>query len=348
MSGLIDWELAARSAKRLSPASPDVSRREADDAVDELYRATAEAADHVAALTLLEEPPVTAVTRVIDRPAWIEANANGMRTVMSPVVERLTEDNPVGRVAERVGGRLTGVQVGVVLGFLSGKVLGQFEFFDRPGGQLLLVAPNLVSVERQLKVDPRDFRLWVCLHEVTHRVQFTAVPWLRRHMLDEIDALSASIDTDPAEMRRRIGGAVGELVKVVRGQGDGAGVLSVLATPEQRQVLERVTAFMSLVEGHAEYVMNAVSPTVIPSQKIIESRFGARRRKGGNPLDRLLRRVLGMEAKTRQYVDGSAFVRDVVARIGVTDFNAVWTSPETLPTRAEIADPERWIARVHA
>jgi coenzyme F420 biosynthesis associated uncharacterized protein len=251
-------------------------------------------------------------------------------------------------VAERIGGRITGAQVGVLLGFLSGKVLGQFEFFDRPGGQLLLVAPNLVSVEQQLKVDPHDFRLWVCLHEVTHRVQFTAVPWLRQHMLDEINALTATIETDPAEMRRRLSGAVAELVKVARGQGNGAGVLAVLATPEQRAVLERVTAFMSLVEGHAEYVMNAVPGSVIPSQKVIEERFASRRRRGGNPLDRLLRRLLGMEAKTRQYVDGSAFVRAVVDRIGVEDFNAIWTSVDTLPSKAEIADPARWIARVHA
>ncbi|MGI8677434.1 MAG: zinc-dependent metalloprotease [Jatrophihabitans sp.] len=348
MSSLVDWEVAARAAKRFSPPSPGVSRREADDVVGELYRAAAAAADQVAELTRLREPPVTAATRVIDRPAWIDANAGGMAAVMAPIVERLTAENPVGKVAERIGGRLTGVQIGVVLGFLSGKVLGQFEFFDRPGGQLLLVAPNLVTVERQLKVDPRDFRLWVCLHEVTHRVQFTAVPWLRQHMLDEVDALSATIDTDPAEMRKRLSGAVGELVKVVRGQGNGAGVLSVLATPEQRAVLERVTAFMSLVEGHAEYVMNAVSPTVIPSQKVIENRFASRRRRGGNPLDRLLRRLLGMEAKTRQYVDGSAFVRTVVERIGIEDFNAIWTSRETLPSKAEISDPGLWIARVHA
>jgi coenzyme F420 biosynthesis associated uncharacterized protein len=348
MSSLVDWEVAARAARRFSPPPPSVSRREADDAVSELYRATAIAADHVAELTHLSEPPVTAITRVIDRPAWIDTNAGGLRTIMDPLVERLTAANPVGRVTEAVGGRVTGVQVGLILGFLSGKVLGQFEFFERSGGQLLLVAPNLVTVERNLKVDPHDFRLWVCLHEVTHRVQFTAVPWLRQHMMDEIDALSATIDTDPTELRRRLSGAVGELVKVVRGQGTGAGVLSVLATPEQRAVLERVTAFMSLVEGHAEYVMNAVPASVIPTQQVIESRFATRRRRGGNPLDRLLRRLLGMEAKTRQYVDGSAFVRTVVDRIGVDDFNAIWTSRETLPSRAEIADPGRWIARVHA
>ena len=348
MTSLIDWDVAARSGKRFSPRSPAVSRTEADEVVDELYRATAEAADHVAELTELREPAVTAVTRVIDRPAWIDVNAAGMRSIIEPVIDRLTETNPVGKVAERVGGRLTGTQVGVILGFLSGKVLGQFEFFERSGGQLLLVAPNLVAVERQLRVDPRDFRLWVCLHEVTHRVQFTAVPWLRQHMLDEVAALTATVDSDPAELRRRVGNALGELVKVVRGQGDGAGLLSALATPEQRVVLDRVTAFMSLVEGHAEYVMNAVSPSVIPSQQMIESRFATRRRRGGNPLDRLLRRLLGMEAKTRQYVDGSAFVRTVVDRVGVPGFNAIWTSAKTLPTKAEIAEPSRWITRVHA
>ncbi|MGN6609862.1 MAG: zinc-dependent metalloprotease [Jatrophihabitans sp.] len=345
---LIDWDVAARAAKRLSPPPPSVSRREADEAVDQLYRSTAQAADLVAQLTGLEEPPVTAVTRVIDRPAWIDANAGGMRTIMTPLVEKLAAENPVGRVGARVGGTLTGAQVGLVLGFLSGKVLGQFEFFDRPGGQLLLVAPNLVSVERQLRVDPRDFRLWVCLHEVTHRVQFTAVPWLREHMLAEVKALTDTVETDPAALKQRLSGAAGELVKLVRGQGDGQGLLTVLSTPEQREVLDRITAFMSLVEGHAEYVMNAVSPSVIPTQQDIESRFASRRRKGGNPFDRFLRRLLGMDAKTRQYVDGSAFVRTVVDRIGLTDFNAIWTSPQTLPTRPEIADPALWIARVHA
>ena len=348
MTTLIDWDVAARAAKRFSPSPPSVSRAQAEDTVTELYQAASRASDHVAELTHLDEPPVTAATRVIDRAGWIDANASGMRTLLTPLVDKLAADNQVGRFAETVGGRLTGVQVGLILGFLSGKVLGQFEFFERPGGQLLLVAPNLVAVERQLKIDPHDFRLWVCLHEVTHRVQFTAVPWLRQHMIGEINALTDAIDTDPAELRRRLTNAVGELVKVVRGQGDGAGLLSVLATPEQRIVLDRVTAFMSLVEGHAEYVMNAAPESLIPSQKAIENRFAARRRRSGNPLDRLLRRLLGMEAKTRQYTEGSAFVRAVIDRIGVADFNAIWTSAETLPSKAEIADPARWIARVHA
>jgi coenzyme F420 biosynthesis associated uncharacterized protein len=348
MSALIDWDVAANAAKRFSPPPPRASRGEADEAVGAMYLATSTATGHVAELTHLAEPPVTAVTRVIDRPAWIDANAGGMRAVLTPLIDKIAAENPIGRLAEGIGGRLTGVQAGLVLGFLSGKVLGQFEFFDRPGGQLLLVAPNMVAVERQLKVDPSDFRLWVCLHEVTHRVQFTAVPWLRQHMIDEVTALTEAVETDPGVIKERLSGAVSELVKVARGQGDGTGVMALVASAEQRAILDRITAFMSLIEGHAEYVMNAVSPSVIPSQEAIEKRFAVRRRRGGNPLDRLLRRLLGMEAKTRQYIDGSAFVRTVVDRIGVDDFNAIWTSKATLPTKEEISEPLRWIARVHA
>jgi coenzyme F420 biosynthesis associated uncharacterized protein len=347
MSELIDWDLAARAAKALSPAPPTVSRDDADAAVAELYEATGTAAAQVAELTRLTEPPVTAKTRVVDRSGWIDVNTTGMRNVMTPLVDRLAAANKVGKFTETVGGRVTGVQAGALLGFLSGKVLGQFEFFDEPGGQLLLVAPNVVSVEQQLRVQPSDFRLWVCLHEVTHRVQFTAVPWLRDHMLGEVNALSDSVDTDPEVMRERVRSALGELVKVARGQGDGSGLIAAVASPEQREVIDRITAFMSLVEGHAEYVMNAVSDDVIPTRTVIEERFGIRRRKGGNSLDKLLRRLLGLDAKTRQYIDGAAFVRAVVGKLGVEGFNAVWTSPDTLPRKGEIRAPDDWVARVH-
>ena len=273
MAALINWELAASTAKRLSPAPPATDRAEAEAVVAQLYELAEVAAAHVAKITLLREPPVTALTRVVDRDGWVDVNTAGMQTVMTPLVDRLSQASHVGSFGEAVGGRVTGVQAGAIFGFLSGKVLGQFEFFDRPGGQLLLVAPNMVAVERQLRVDPTDFRLWVCLHEVTHRVQFTAVPWTREYMFDQIKALSDSVDPDPAAMRERLSGAMSELMNVVRGQGDGAGLLTVLATPEQREILNQVTAFMSLVEGHAEWVMNAVSPTVIPSQRTIERRF---------------------------------------------------------------------------
>ena len=315
--------------------------------VAELRGAAERAAQHVADLTRLTEPAVTARTLVVDRPTWVSLNVASMATVMDPVAQRLTERRPPGKITATVGGAVTGAQAGAILAFLSGKVLGQFEFFSVEDGQLLLVAPNIVSVEQSLRVAPSDFRLWVCLHEVTHRVQFTAVPWMREYMLAEIGALTDALDVDPEALIERLKSTIAELARVVRGGGDASGVMSALAPPEARAIMDRVTGFMSLVEGHAEYVMNAVDASVIPTQSTIERKFAERRRRGGNPLDRLLRSLLGMDAKTRQYTQGSQFVRTVVDRIGLDDFNAIWTSPETLPGKDEITDPQAWIARVH-
>ena len=347
MTSLIDWSVAERTAARLAPAPPLVTPDEAQAVVTELRQAAERAAAHVAELTRLTEPAVTATTLVVDRPGWVHANALSMATVMDPLTDKLSAAKPPGRIATAVGGRATGAQAGAVLAFLSGKVLGQYEFFSVDKGQLLLVAPNIVAVERSLQVDPSDFRLWVCLHEVTHRVQFTAVPWLRQHMLDEVGALTDAIDLDPDALIERLKGALGELAKAARGNGDGAGLMTALASPQARAVMDRVTGFMSLIEGHAEYVMNAVDASVIPSQQRIEAKFAQRRKKGGNPLDRLLRTLLGMDAKTRQYTQGSLFVRTVVEKIGLDDFNAIWADAGTLPTKAEITAPEVWIQRVH-
>jgi coenzyme F420 biosynthesis associated uncharacterized protein len=347
MSSLIDWSVAERTGCSLAPAPPSITPADAAATVTELRRAADRAAGHVFDLTRLVEPDVTAQTVVVDRPGWIVANTASMSTVMDPLVDKIAAVKPPGRIATAIGGRTTGAQAGALLAFLSGKVLGQYEFFSVEQGQLLLVAPNIVAVERALKVEPTDFRLWVCLHEVTHRVQFSAVPWLRQHMLDEVAQLTGAIDVDPDALRDRLRAALTELIRAARGESDGSGVLTALASPAAREVMDRLTGFMSLVEGHAEYVMNAVPASVIPSQQAIEKRFAARRRRGGNPLDRLLRSLLGVDAKTRQYTQGSKFVRDVVAQIGLDRFNTVWSSKYTLPTKAEITAPTAWIKRVH-
>lgn len=347
MSSLIDWTVAQRTAEKLAPAPPPVSRTEAAAVVAELHRATDRAAALVADLTRLSEPPVTADTVVVDRPGWVAANVASMSTVMDPLADKIAAIKPPGKLASRVGGSVTGAQAGAILAFLSGKVLGQYEFFSQDKGQLLLVAPNLVAVEHSLQVNPSDFRLWVCLHEVTHRVQFTAVPWMRQYMLDQVGQLTDAVEVDPAALADRLKNAVGELAKLVRGEGDSAGLMAAIASPQAREIMDRLTGFMSLVEGHAEYVMNAVDASVIPSQPEIERKFAARRRRGGNPLDRLLRSLLGMDAKTKQYTQGSSFVRSVVEDIGLDGFNAVWTSAETLPSKDEITAPADWVKRVH-
>jgi coenzyme F420 biosynthesis associated uncharacterized protein len=196
-----------------------------------------------------------------------------------------------------------------------------------------------------MEVDAHDFRLWVCLHEETHRVQFTAVPWLRDHMLAEIDAFVSATEVDPDHLRAMLGEALGRVGELIRGD-SAAGLVDLFTGPEQREVIERMTAVMSLLEGHADVVMDGVGPQVIPTVSTIRKKF-TQRRKGASPLDVLLRRLLGLEAKMKQYADGAVFVNAVIAKVGMDDFNAVWTSPESLPSAAEIADPARWVARVH-
>ena len=209
-----------------------------------------------------------------------------------------------------------------------------------PAGRLLLVAPNVAHIERELGVDPHDFRLWVCLHEETHRVQFTAVPWLRDHLRGQIRGFLEQTDLDPSAMFSQFRQGFEQLGRIARGGGDEVSFIDLVQTPAQREIIDRVTAVMSLLEGHADVVMDGVGPEVIPSVSTIRERF-QQRRGSGNWLDQFLKRVLGLDAKLRQYRDGAAFVRAVVAEVGQDGFNAVWASPDHLPTKAEITDPAR-------
>src|SRR5690606_16079307 len=196
---------------------------------------------------------------------------------------------------------------------------------------------------RELDVDPRDFRLWVCLHEETHRMQFSSSTWLRGHVQGLMQEMVLSSEMDAAAFLDRLRAAGEAVAEVVRG-GEGS-LLQVFQSDEQSEIMDRITAVMSLAEGHGDYVMDAVGPEVVPSVAEIRRRF-QRRREGANRIDRIIRQLLGLDLKMKQYEEGAAFVRKVVAQVGMADFNRVWESPETLPTLAEIRDPDAWIARV--
>ena len=362
----VDWDLAVATARRLVRPGPQLTRAEADEVVSSLRVLAVEAERHVEDYTRLR-PPAAAVTpiAVVDRSEWARSNVAGLRMITNPLLDQLA-DTTKGSLSTAVGRRVTGVQLGSALAYLAGKVLGQYEVFlppeeygptptparsgraDGPGpvGRLSLVAPNIAHAERQLGVVPRDFRLWVCLHEQTHRSQFTAVPWLRAHLESEIGAFIEATDLDPDVLAERLRSAVGALRGAVRDRGsDAPSVVEALQTPAQRAVLDRLQALMTLLEGHADQVMDAVGPRVVPSVADIRAKFDTRR-SGGSPLDRFVRRLLGLDMKLRQYRQGGAFVRAVVAEAGVDGFNLVWQSPATLPTQAEIADPGAWMARV--
>ena len=349
--GMIDWDLAVRVGSRLVGQGPQVSRAEARAAVEELRAGADRSTPLVREYTGLEASERTAPVLVIDRPGWVQANADGFASVIAPLIDKLQERKGApGPVAEAIGSRITGAELGAMLGFLGSKVLGQFDPFydgqshDRPGeqGRLLLVAPNIVHVERELDVDPHDFRLWVCLHEETHRVQFTAVPWMTDHLRSEIGQIIGSVQTDPSEL---LGEVIKKVGDVAAGRSEGS-LLELFSTPEQKAVIERITGVMSLLEGHADVVMDGVGPEVIPTVAEIRRKFN-QRRKGTGALDRLVRRLLGLEQKMAQYRDGAKFVRAAVDKVGMEGFNAVWAGPENLPSKQEIHDPALWVARVH-
>jgi coenzyme F420 biosynthesis associated uncharacterized protein len=335
----VDWEFAATVGAKLvrpGPAATDYTHRQV---IDQLAEASRKAELPVRDVTGLNEGGEIPEARVIDRVEWIRAATKSMRVMTGGT------DGPRGLIT----GRITGAQTGAVLAFISSGILGQYDPFGPNGGELLLVYPNVIAVERQLRVLPADFRLWVCLHEVTHRVQFRANPWLADHMSQALAVLTE----DAGE---NVGEVVGRLAELVRNKRDGVepepnssgilGLLRAMQSEPQRRALDQLLVLGTLLEGHADHVMDAVGPAVVPSVTTIRRRFNERRQRKQPPLQRIVRALLGFDAKLSQYTRGKAFVDHVVGRVGMARFNAIWSNAETLPLPTEIDEPQRWIDRV--
>ncbi|GAA4909156.1 putative hydrolase/coenzyme F420 biosynthesis associated uncharacterized protein [Stackebrandtia albiflava] len=342
MTQFVDWELATATARRLGTTGPSMGLEEAVEEVRRLRDDAERATVHVAEFTSLT-PRTPPVVRVVDRADWSAANVVGLRTVLDPLAHRVSGEP--GPLARSVGSRVAGAQIGAVLGYLSGKILGQFEIFGDSGGQLLLVVPNIVTTQRELDADPAEFRMWVCLHEAAHAAQFGAVPWLRDHFLAEVDRFAAAESQDGPDLRERVRRGAALLAESVKDPDSTASVIDLVGSPVQREVMERLTAFMTLLEGHADYVMDSVGPQVIPNAVALRRRMDHRRREAG-VAQRLIRRLLGMDVKLRQYTQGRAFVDAVVGSVGMERFNRVWEASERLPTMAEILSPDDWVRRV--
>lgn len=294
---------------------------------------------------------------VVDRASWAKANTQSFAVMLKPAIEKLLESRrgTLTPGAAAVSGAITGSQLGAILAFLSSKVLGQYDPFSAlaedsnapAGGRLLLVAPNIIAVERELNVTPEDFRLWVCLHEQTHRVQFAAAPWLRHHMLSQIDDLSGHLLGNMDSLMERATAAARSLKdRSASGNTPGRGaILDLLQDPEEKAAISHLTAVMSLLEGHANVVMDAVDASIVPSVKTIRQRFNDRGKDRGI-VEKFIRNLLGLDAKMRQYTDGAKFVRAVVDVAGMEGFNRVWESAENLPTEPEIHDAKIWLDRM--
>jgi coenzyme F420 biosynthesis associated uncharacterized protein len=351
---IIDWRLAAATGARLVPPGPKVPLAEAVATVEDLRDKAAIADEHVAAITGLDAAAESATTVVVDRPAWIRANVDSFRLLADPIVEALLEKRGAAmpsQVMVSVGARVTGIEVGMLLSYLATRVLGQFELLGPPRtspdenvpGRLTLVAPNIVAAEQAMKVDPSDFRLWVCLHEVTHRTQFAAAPWLHGHVQGQLREFLLASELEPSAVVARLRSALSGAIDVARGRSD-VSFVELVQTPEQRVILDRLTGLMSLLEGHADVVMDLAGKSSVPTVATIRDRFENRRREAG-PVAKVVRRLIGLEMKMKQYAEGARFVREVADEIGMAGLNAVWSGPELLPTGEEIRRPQLWLER---
>lgn len=328
----VDWRVAEATGRRLvrpGPVlEPDARARLVDDLRATARRAVALGED-AAGLAASADP----LELVVDRPGWIRANTLMAAGLLDPLYRG---SGPV-TLPGAVPAAALGVQAGGVLAALAGRVLGQFDPFTPPG-RLYLVAPSIVEVERGLGVVPRDFRLWVCLHEQTHRLQFTAAPWLAGHLSRMVaDLVLSDDDRGVVEVLR-------DLARRPGGSGPRT-IDDVFRSPDQRSLFARVNAVMALLEGHADVMMDRAGAGAIPTLATIRERFD--RRRSTTMLRSRLARLLGLDRKLAQYREGAAFCATIIDRVGVDGLNAVWTSADLLPTPDEIGRPQTWVARVH-
>lgn len=339
---MVDWRVARKIAAGIAgdPGMPVLP--------GDLIGLCEDAETRVVAYTLLAPttplPPPEAVTRA----GWADANLRGMRGVLDPLTERIGGGSgPLAGPLRSAGGLVLGAEVGGLVGLLAQRVLGQYEVPptdpERPA-RLLFVAPNLVEAAERLDVDAAQMLRWVVLHEVTHAVQFSSVPWLRAHVAGMVGELGDALEMklDPRALLRL--GDTGELRALVeRLRADGLVGLALGA--ERRELMDRIQATMALIEGHAEHVMDAAGAGVIEGLDELRAAL-EKRRHNRPPVMRVLEKLLGLEMKLRQYETGKRFCDAVVAAEGVAGLNRAWASPEALPTWAEMEAPDRWMARI--
>lgn len=339
---LADWDTALSVGRRV--AGPGVSvaaverARMREDFADLVPLSEALVRD----FTGLSNGSVRSRAWVMGRGEWIRANLGGLQRMLEPLADRiLAKQSGQGAIRRKA----IGAQAGALLGYVSRRVLGQYDAFLPPDdeGLLYLVGPNVAEVERRFALPQRDFRLWISLHEVTHLVQFAAAPWLRGHIRDQIDRYLGGISLGSKELGEQLRRAVDE----IRAGADprGLGGLFLLLTPEQREVVMHVQGVMSLLEGHASFVMNEVGEGRVDELGRMRAALAERRRRAGS-VERTFQRAIGFDKKIQQYDAGERFVREVVARAGMEGFNRVWLDPSALPSVEEVAEPDRWIERV--
>lgn len=321
-----------------------------DSLLADFEELTAEAEQLVTAETGLHPLTGPARVRVTDRAGWVHANVQSFRRMLAPLAEKVGPKLAASRTASTVTRHVTAVEMGTLLGWMSTRVLGQYDLLlvedEDPDEQDLVyyVGPNVLALEKQFGFPPREFRLWLALHEVTHRAQFTGVPWLRPYFLSLVDGIMGSVDPDPGRLLQAVRRAVDE-VRAGRNPLDEGGLVALFATPEQRDVLDRIGGLMSLLEGHGDVTMDRAGADRIPSAERFSRVLRARRNNRPGPA-KALQKLVGLDAKLKQYEAGERFIAAVEAEGGPDLLATVWEGAERLPTLAEIRQPSAWLERV--
>jgi coenzyme F420 biosynthesis associated uncharacterized protein len=336
---LADWSTALDVGRRVAGPGVPVSAVERARIREDVAEQTARSESMVRAFTGLSSEGFRARAWVMSRGEWIGQNLKAMQVLLEPLAERI-----VGEHRGEMRRKAFGAQFGVLLGYVSRKVLGQYDVFLPPDddGLIYFIGPNIAEAEQRFALPGGDFRLWIALHEVTHRLQFGAAPWLRTYLQGLIDAYLATVQVDSKQMMTQLQRAVEEIRSGAKREG--MGPLFLLLTPEQRELFSRMQSMMSLLEGHASFVMNEVAKDHV--EDLPRMRRALRQRRQASSLERTFQRAIGFESKVKQYDAGEHFVREVVARAGMAGLNRVWEGEQHLPTLAEVSDPARWVERV--
>lgn len=344
----VAWDVALRIVNEVARFQPPLDPRVRRSLDEDFEEATAIAERLVEEATGLRSAFGPTRSVVIDRAGWAEANVGSLRRLLAPVGKKLAESDASHRRALSPAARAAaGLEIGALLGWMSSRVLGQYDLMpndsDQTGGLVYFVGPNVVSLERRFGFDPRQFRLWLALHEVTHRLQFTGVDWMRSHFTGLVERGTSNGLPDIREVIAGLRRAASQFWEGMNPLADG-GVVGLIASSEQLATLHDAQALMSLLEGHAEVVMSKAGTDAISDAP----RFAqvlAERRASAKGIVKLAQQALGIEAKLRQYADGSRFIAAVEAAGGRELFSRVWESPQMLPSLEEIRAPDRWIAR---
>ena len=354
-AGLVDWDRVERVAVARLRRAPGVLEPWELRATEGSYAAAmAKVVPALEAHLGTELPGVVDRVEVVDRGEWVKANTVAFASLMGRMETGLLDQllppgASVTKAAMTIANRwVTTTQMGVLLGFMGQRVLGQYDLAlisaETTPGKLLFVEENIRAAAKVMDVPVEPFRTWIALHETTHAYEFEAHPWLRPYLASRLERQISMFADDTAELGRD---AMRQVGASLRGEGrrDDQHWLERLMTDDQRQVFRETQAVMSLLEGFGDHVMDAVGKDLVPGHARISARFHGRRA-NRTPFERAMLRITGMDLKMEQYRKGEVFVAAIESMAGPVALRRLWDGPDTLPTPDEMEDPAAWVRRM--